>query len=279
MPSIKNGEFILADCLDVMEHMQNQSVDMVITSPPYDELRSYEKKLEWSFQIFEKIAQEISRILEKGGVLVWVVNDQVIKGSESGTSFRQALFFKDECGLNLHDTMIYMKDNPPPVGGSNRYYQTFEYMFVFSKGKPRVFNPLKTERRNKYNDKRTKRTKSFTRNRDGDFIKKEVALDFSSPVKRRNVFTYTVGGGNSVDYNVKHPAAFPLELAKDQILSWSNKGDLIFDPMAGSGTVAIAAEKTCRKWICIEKEASYFNPAVEKIMSMKSEGCGNHDPS
>lgn len=262
---IRNGEFWLGNCLELMKNIPDNSVDMILTSPPYDDLRIYGEKHIWNFEIFKIVAKILSQKLKQKGVIIWVVNDQTIKGIETLTSFKQAIYFKENCELNLHDTMIYKKENPPPVGGKKRYYQSFEYMFVFSKDQPKTFNPLMIKRKNKYNDKRTKRIKSFTRNKYGEFTKKEVKLDFNSPVKSKNIFSYIVGGGNSVDYNVKHPAAFPYQLAIDQILSWSNEGDIILDPFAGSGTTAVAAENTNRKWICIEQLEEYYYPAIMRV--------------
>jgi site-specific DNA-methyltransferase (adenine-specific) len=246
------------DCLEVMKEIPDGSIDMILTSPPYDNLREYKG---YSFD-FEGIARELYRIVKDGGVVVWVVGDQTINGSESGTSFKQALYFK-EIGFNLHDTMIYQKDNPPPVGGTRRYFQHFEYMFVFSKGAP-VFNPRCSERRNKWNDKRVSRYKAFVRDKAGNFRKKTVSL--VGEVKRGNIWKYVVGGGNSVPYGIKHPATFPEKLAEDHILSWSNEGDTILDPMAGSGTTLKMAKKNNRNYIGIEISAEYCKIAEERLL-------------
>lgn len=137
------------DCLNELKKLPDNSVDLILTSPPYDNLRTYNDSLEWNFEIFSKIAVEINRVLKPGGVIVWIVNDATINGSETGTSFRQALFFKDQCGLNIHDTMIWAKDTFTAVGAlKSRYAQIFEYMFIFTKGYPSTFNPLK-DRQNK----------------------------------------------------------------------------------------------------------------------------------
>jgi DNA modification methylase len=152
--------------------------------------------------------------------------------------------------------MIYQKDNPPPVGGSNRYFQHFEYMFIFSKGKPKTFNAITSERRNKWGDKRTKRYKGFTRDKDGNFKKKQVSL--CGDVKTGNLWKYVVGGGSSVENGTEHPAGFPEKLAKDHIVSWSNEGDVILDPFAGSGTTGKVAEQLGRDCILIEKEPKYI---------------------
>lgn len=238
------------DCCQVMRDFLDESVDMTLTSPPYDMIRAYNG---YVFD-YKKVADELYRVTKEGGIVVWVVGDQTISGSESCSSFRQALYFK-EIGFNLHDTMIYQKDNPVPVGGNNRYYQHFEYMFVFSKGKPKTFNPIMVERRNKHNDKRTERVKGFNRSKDGNFTKRLVKI--SDRVKLGNVWKYVVGGGNSVEYGVEHPAAFPMQMAIDHILSWSNEGDIVLDPMAGSGTSLLAAKKLNRKYIGIEISETY----------------------
>lgn len=256
-------KIINGDCIDIMQNLEKESVDMVLTSPPYDNIRNY-KGIIWNENIWKKVIFNLYNILKIGGAAVWIVGDETIKGSESGTSFKQALYAK-ECGFNLHDTMIYQKDNPPPVGGSNRYYQHFEYMFIFSKGKLKTFNPIKTSRRNKWNDKRTKRVKGFNRNKDGEFIKKEVSL--TGDVKIGNVWKYIVGGGSSSEYGVNHPAIFPLSLAYDHILSWSNENDIIFDPFMGSGTTLIAAKQLNRKAIGVEISKDYCEIAVNRLES------------
>ena len=105
----------LGDCNEVMNTFKDNSIDMVLTSPPYDNLRNYGENFKgFSPEIWKPCLKHIYRILKQGGVCVWVVNDETVNGSESGTSFRQALFAKDKCGFNLHDTMIYHKNNPMP---------------------------------------------------------------------------------------------------------------------------------------------------------------------
>jgi DNA modification methylase len=250
------------NCLELLKNIPTETIDMVLTSPPYDDLRTYNGSLIWGEHIWKPMIKDLFRVLKKGGVVIWVVGDSTVKGSETGTSFKQALWAKD-CGFNLHDTMIYQKDNPPPVGGSNRYYQHFEYMFCFSKGKPKCFNPIKTERRNKWGDKRTKRFKGFTRDKDGNFVKKWASL--VGDVKIGNVWKYIVGGGNSVDYGTKHPATFPTKLAEDHILSWTNEGDIVLDCMAGSGTTGVAAKKLNRNYILMELVEEYYNICLERL--------------
>lgn len=253
------------NCLDTMGRMPDEFIDLIVTSPPYDNLRDY-KGYEFDF---ESTARELYRVTKQGGVVVWVVGDATTKGSETGTSFKQALYFK-ECGFNLHDTMIYHKDNPPPVGGSNRYYQSFEYMFVFSKRKPKTFNPIIVPRRNKWNDKRTVRYRSVNRNKDGEFNKKTIPI--KTEVKKQNLWTYVVSGGASTKDKIahKHPAIFPEQLANDHIISWSNENDLVYDPLMGSGTTAKMALINNRRFIGSEISKEYCNIAKRRITVKKA---------
>ena len=130
------------NCLDCLASIQSNHVDLIITSPPYDNIRSYNDSSVWSFDVFKNIANELHRVLKNGGTIVWIVSDATIDGSETGTSFRQALYFK-EIGLNLHDTMIWKKETFTAVGSiKSRYAPTFEYMFIFTKEKLKTFNPI-----------------------------------------------------------------------------------------------------------------------------------------
>ena len=254
------------DCLEGMTEIPDGCIDLTVTSPPYDNLRTYNGKIEqWNYDKFQQVAQELFRITKQGGVIVWVVGDATVNGSETCTSFKQALWF-EQLGFNLHDTMIYAKHNPPPTGGKNRYFQAFEYMFVFSKGRPTTFNPLTEPKRNICNDKRTQRTKSFNRNADGEFVRKTVTLNQGDP-KRRNVWTYLVGGGNTSDDKLafRHPATFPEQLAEDHILSWSNPDDVVLDPFAGSGTTAKMSVTNGRHYIGFEIEKTYCETAQKRV--------------
>ena len=257
-----SSKIIHGENVKVLKTLEANSIDLTVTSPPYDNLRNYNG---YSFD-FESLKKELFRVTKEGGVVVWVVGDATVKGSETGSSFKQALGFIEE-GFRLHDTMIYQKDNPPPVGGHNRYYQAFEYMFIFSKGSPKTFNPQKRPRRNKYNDKRTRRFKAGVRNKDGSFVKKETKIN--TIVKRENVWRYVVGGGNSTKDKeaFKHPAIFPEKLALDHILSWSNEGDLVLDPFCGSGTTLKIAHQSGRRFIGVDISFEYCEIATRRVFN------------
>ena len=239
------NKIYVENCLDTMKRMPNDSVDLVVTSPPYDNLRTYNG---YSFD-FESIAAELFRITKWGGVVVWVVGDAVQKGTESGTSFKQALYFMS-LGFNLHDTMIYEKNSPayPARASGNRYTQIFEYMFVFSKGKPKSAKMI-CDKPNKWAG-----FKDFS----GKL--KNPVPEFSP---RNNIWRFVTSFNG-----VKHPAPFPEQLAIDHILSWSIEGDVVYDPFMGSGTTAKAAILTSRAYIGSEISQEYADIAEQRLIQI-----------
>lgn len=241
-----------------MARMPNNFVDLTVTSPPYDNLRTYNG---YSFD-FEAVARELFRVTKKGGVAVWVVGDSVVKGSETGTSFRQALYFK-EIGFDLHDTMIYRKANRPPLN-HNRYEQEFEFMLVLSKGKPKSVNLLREECKN------AGRINKGTARHDNNNLqpKHGLGMPHKDTKPLGNIWTYAVGAER--DNKGRHPAVFPERLANDHIISWSNPGDLVYDPFLGSGTTAKMAIANGRNWIGSEVSEEYCKIAESRIK--KSQG-------
>ena len=256
------------NCLKTMARMPEEFIDLVITSPPYDDLRSYNnyiKKNESSYNgysfPFENIAKELFRVIKKGGVVVWIVGDKTINGNETGTSFRQVLFFKD-CGFNLFDTMIYLKTPRGAVGNNATYWQAFEYMFVFSKGTIKTINLIR-DRKNKEARKGDSGTKRL---QNGSLLKlkRDGYGEFG---RRTNVWEYNIGNGHSASdsFAHKHPAIFPEKLVQDHIISWSNIGDLVYDPMVGSGTVAKMSIINQRNYIGSEIDSTYCHIAEQRI--------------
>ena len=244
------------NCLDTMARMEDNFIDLTVTSPPYDNLRTYNG---YSFD-FESIAKELYRVTKDGGVVVWVVGDATIKGSETGTSFKQALYFM-ECGFNLHDTMIYQKHNFSNPS-NNRYHQIFEYMFVLSKGKPKTFNKIK-DRENAVKGFRKVSNGRHTNGKIRDKTKEKRTLGNSDLFvdefgMRYNIWKFTTERGN-------HPAIFPEKLANDHIISWSNENDLIYDPFMGSGTTAKMAIINNRNWIGSEMSDEYCKIIEERL--------------
>lgn len=258
----KYGMIMLGDCLDTMRQMDDGCIDLTVTSPPYDNLRKYNG---YCFD-FENVAKELYRITKDGGVVVWVVGDATIKGSETGTSFRQALFFMD-CGFNLHDTMIYEKNSSafPAARGSKRYTQIFEYMFVFSKGKIRDNITLLCDKPNKWAG-HTNWGNNTQYDKDGNLIKTNNIKPVPEFSLRNNIWKYSVGFNDKTG----HPAVFPEQLAADHILSWSNPSDVVFDPFMGSGTTAKMAMLNGRKFVGCEISEEYCNIIKERLDAIQS---------
>ena len=240
-----------------MKKLDDNSIDLTVTSPPYDNIRNYHG---YTFD-FEGIAQELYRVTKEGGVVVWVVGDATIKGSETGTSFKQALYFK-EIGFNLHDTMIYKKTGCA-MPSKNRYLANFEYMFIFSKGKIKTYN-LIADRKNRFPVRWGKGRK--VRNKDGSWLYREnyKANEYG---RRFNIWQYNNGGQGygGDEYSSKHPATFPEKLAHDHIISWSNEEDTVLDPMMGSGTTGKMARQLNRNFIGIDISNEYVDIARERI--------------
>lgn len=251
--------------LETMAKMPNDFIDLTITSPPYDNLRTYKDGIDktWGEHIWMPIIKELFRITKKGGVVVWVVNDATINGSETGTSFRQALFAM-ECGFNLHDTMIYQRVSPFPQ--YNRYHPSFEYMFIWSKGTPKTFNCIMEKRLSKTSG-------SSFRQKDGTLAKPDekakermINANKKDETSRKNIWKYSAGSNSSSDeIAFKHPAIYPELLVADHIHSWSNERELVYDPFMGSGTTAKMAHIYKRNWIGSELSQEYVDIANKRL--------------
>ena len=243
----------VADCVEFMRGMGEGTVDLTVTSPPYDNLRDYKG---YSFP-FEEIAEGLYRVTKDGGVVVWVIGDK-INGGRSLTSFRQGVYFQ-ETGFCMHDVMIYQKKNTPFMR-SNAYTNAYEFMFVLSKGKPKTFNPLK---------QKTVRNglEMLTHNKLADGINKKKMGELKKEKTKINIWPYAVGLGGTTSDRIafQHPAVFPEKLAEDHILSWTNPGDLVFDPMCGSGTTCKMADIHGRDYIGVDISAEYIEIARQRV--------------
>lgn len=255
MSDLPLDQIICGDNCDVLGTLPRECIDLVVTSPPYDDLRTYESGKPMSeLWDFERLANELWRVIKPGGVVVWVVADATIDGSETGTSFRQALRFK-EIGFNLHDTMIYRKSGGSPNIHHPRYVHCFEYMFVLSNGTPKAFHETKRKRNSTCGTVRAPATKT---QRNGELKRFNVETKITSAESRDvNVWEYLVGSAGGDEGTGDHPAYFPEALARDHILSWSNEGDIVLDPFAGSCTTCKVARLMGRRWIGIEINPEY----------------------
>ena len=243
-----------ADCVAFMKKMRPSSVTLTVTSPPYDNLRDY-KGYEFDFS---GIAKGLYRITKPGGVVVWVVGDKIVKGSRTLTSFKQALSFR-EIGFNIHDVMIYQKKNTPFMR-SNAYTNCYEFMFILTKGAPATFNPITTgTARNGF--------EMIVHNKKPDGINNKVLKELKKEKTKTNIWQYAVGlGGTTNDREAfQHPAIFPERLASDHILSWSQAGDLVFDPMCGSGTTCKMAKTHGRNFVGVDISGEYVELARKRI--------------
>jgi site-specific DNA-methyltransferase (adenine-specific) len=267
------------NCLDYLKSLPDNSIKFTLTSPPYDDIRDYNG---YSFP-FEDIANELWRTTKVGGVIAWNVADATVKGSETGTSMRQALYFMS-LGFRLHDTMIYAKKNPMPAGvSSKRYHQAWEYIFILSKDAPETFNPIMVKAKFGHLEANMKH-----RGKDGEI--KYTKTKRNEFTKVRNIFEYSIGGGHSTKDKVAfgHPALMPEQLAHDMITTWTNESDEVFDPFTGAGTTAKMCLLANRRFHGTELSLEYceliktrieltLNPsvAIEKPKKSKTIQMGN----
>jgi site-specific DNA-methyltransferase (adenine-specific) len=255
-------QLLQGDCVSVMKIFEDELIDLVVTSPPYDNLREYQG---FSFD-FESTALELARVLKPGGVIVWVVSDQTKNGCESLSSFKQAIFFVEKAGLNLYDTMIWQKQ-PLPLT-HRRYEQHFEYMFIFSKGIPKTFNPIMDDSIFAGQIRPLANKSASLNDRNSKVYGKEGKINITKATKMRgNIWNYPVGWMQSSKDEIafQHPAIFPEQLSADHIKSWSNEGDLVLDPFCGSGTTLKSAMQLNRNAIGIEISPEYCDIARQRI--------------
>lgn len=261
------NKIIHGDNIELLLNLPENSIDLVITSPPYDDLRNYDDQLVWNFEIFKELAKELYRVMKPGGTIVWVVGDKTKDGGKSLTSFKQTIHFQ-EIGFKIYDVIIYEKTGAGPPH-SRRYFNTFEYMFILTKGKPKTVNLLK-DKPNKWAGHQTF-SEVTRREQDGKLTKKgkKTIQEFGI---RTNIWKYTNGHGFTAEEKIahNHPAIFPEKLVEDHIKSWSNEEDIVLDIFGGSGTTAKMASKLNRKWIYIEKVRTYCEIAKDRLIQFNN---------
>ncbi|MGH9946479.1 MAG: DNA-methyltransferase [Pyrinomonadaceae bacterium] len=246
------------NCIETLCRMDDEFIDMTITSPPYDDLRDYNG---YHFPV-EEIAAALFQKTKKGGVVIWVVGDRTVKGDETLSSFKHAFAFK-EAGFRVHDTMLYVKNNPIPSDCGKRYRQAFEYMFCFSKGSPKTFNPITAPTKSAGQKIKAFRITEVGR---GNLPDEDIGREIKSERKVSNIFFYNVGTSSSKDkIAFEHPAIFPEKLVEDQIRTWTNAGDIVYDCFMGSGTTAKVAHLLDRRWIGSEISSEYVEISNKRM--------------
>lgn len=249
-----NCKLLNGDCIKVLDTIPECSVDLIVTSPPYDDLREYNSVID-----YDALIPKLYKVLKDGGVVVWNVNDRVKDGTKTLSSFKQALMFKEK-GFLVNDVMIWEKTNPIPQVKQPRYDQCFEYMFIFSKGRPKTFNPImvRCSHAGEHSDSCKTLTPDVSR------TKKDIIInDFK---KDRNIWKFNVANNKT-----KHPAVFPIELPLRHIKTWTNENDVVLDPFMGSGTTGLASLSLNRSFIGIELDEEYFNISKERVNNLMIE--------
>lgn len=255
------NQIIEGNCIEVMKNFDDDVIDLTITSPPYDDLRNYKG---YVFP-FEDIAKELYRVTKPGGVVVWVVADATINGSETGTSFRHALYFT-EVGFNLHDTMIFRKRNPIPQIYRKRYNNEFEFMFVLSKGIVKTHNPILVNCAHAGLELNGTTYKNYSKNEQS---REKLAKPVKDQKIKGNIWEYVVGKKQEDQEAKGHPAPFPCDLVRDHIFSWTNSDDVVLDPMNGSGTTCRVASEMGRKYIGIDISHEYCEIARDRVRNIE----------
>lgn len=277
---MKKVNIHLGNCLNYLRSLPSHSVDLVVTSPPYDCLRTYGEGMTWNLDVFKAVAKELARVLKKGGVIVWNVSDECVNGGYSCTSMRQILYFTVELGLRLHDVMIWQKSNPFIRKRGSRYHAAHEPMYILSKGEPKTFNPIMRECKNGGKGYDTTFVSQIGKGREEHKrgVTPKECIDYnvwSFPTATSKESTYTLKDGRKIH----HTAVFPKELALRHIKTWTNEGDVVLDPFMGSGTSGLAAVELGRSFIGCELNEDYFTMASERIGEKMMEcgyDCGDH---
>jgi len=256
------NKMFCGDCRELMDKLPKNSIDLVITSPPYDDLRDYENQIVWNFDVFKKVARRLYRVLKPGGVIVWVVGDRTLKGAKSLTGFKQALYF-EKVGFSVYDVIIYEKTGSGPPH-PRRYFNSFEYMFILSKGKIKTVHLLK-DKLNKWGGAQT--FGEITRREKDGTLTKKGRKTINKYGRRSNIWRYTNGKGFSAKEGIayQHPAIFPEKLVEDHIKSWSDKGSIVLDIFGGSGTTAKVSICNNRNWIYCDKVEKYCEIAKKRL--------------
>lgn len=258
---------LTGDACEILPTIRESSVDLTVFSPPYDGLRDYKGKPSFDMAV---LGREILRVTKEGGVCCMVIQDATKNGAKSLTSFRTACLFAD-LGWRLFECCIYSRAGVPGAWWTKRFRVDHEYIFIFTRGDglPRRFDKTSLMVESKYAGITAGGTKRTTK---GDFvaIKKTVI----SPLKcRGTIWHYAASNTERNKTKSEHPATYPDSLARDIISCFSKEGDLVLDPMMGSGTTGIASVNMGRRFLGIEISVQYMEIAKRRFRAECVQAC------
>lgn len=258
------------DCIEGMKLLPDNSIDLVVTSPPYDEIRDYK-----GFKLdLHNVGIEISRILKDGGICVMVIQDQTKDGRKSGTSFRTIVDWDTNTDLDIWECCIYQRRATPGAWWSKRFRVDHEYIPIFIKGKrPQYFNkehmkePTKPEYgliKKGLGNRNTDGTTIYDTSKVYELPKEK---DQGTVIHYKNSSRETPKSSEIGKIKLLHPATFPDKLASDFIQCFTTEGMIILDPFMGSGTVARMSKELNRNYIGFELSDEYIKIAEKLLIS------------
>lgn len=257
--SYKLNEVYCGDCVKLMKLLPDSTIDLVVTSPPYDKIRDYNGSIHFDLH---KTGQEIFRVLKSGGIAVMVIQDQTKNFGKSLTSFKTIIDWCDNIGFKLFETIIYRKNGSEGVWWTKRFRVDHEYMPIFLKGKkPQYFNkePLKIP--SKHGGKVM--TGSGSRKTNGE-TQKTVTRAINFKKCRGTIWNYLMAGDKN-PLKRKHPAVFPDKIPYDFIQCFCPEEGIVLDPFAGSGSTLVMAKKLRRSFIGFDIVPEYCELARERL--------------
>lgn len=262
------GRVVQGDCLSVLPEVLASSVALTVFSPPYDAIRDYNK--DWQLD-YHRLGIELLRVTEVGGVAAVVIGDGTRNFAKSLTTFRWAVDWVDRVGWKLFECCIYSRHGNPGAWWSQRFRVDHEYILIFFKGdRPRCFNKEPLMVPSKHAGKVFSGTDRLT---NGGF-KKITPKAVNEKKCRGTVWNYSTSNSEGNRLKLEHPATFPDQLADDLIACFSQRGDLVLDPMVGSGTTVVSAAKQGRRFLGIDINEEYVGIASQRL---QAESKGSED--
>lgn len=260
-PWASTGQIILGDCLEVLQGAAEESVSLTVFSPPYDGIRDY--KQNWSLD-YHQLGASLFRVTQDGGAACVVIGDGTRDFAKSLTTFRWAVDWCDRVGWRLFECCIYSRHGNPGAWWTQRFRVDHEYILVFFKGKrPRTFDKTTLMVESKHAGKIYTGTDRLT---NGGFKRIEPKA-VNDKKCRGTIWQYSTSNSEGNRTKLEHPATFPDKLAEDLIQCFSTEGDLVLDPMCGSGTTCVAAAKARRRFLGIEISSDYVDVAHRRLRS------------